>query len=51
MVRQALAIGLLPHPRVCALVAALLFSDGPPLFGQTADLHSIYVAGRLGANL
>jgi hypothetical protein len=39
------------HPRVCALVAVLLFSGGPALFGQTADLHSVYVAGRLGGNL
>jgi len=44
-------MGFLPHPRVCALVAALLCSGGPPLFGQTADVHAAYVAGRLGANL
>ena len=44
-------MGLPLHPRVCALVAALLFSGGPALFGQTADLHSVYVAGRLGGNL
>lgn len=37
--------------RVSALVVALLFSFGSALFGQTADLHSVYLAGRLGANL
>ena len=36
--------------RVVPLVAALLFSD-VSLFGQTADVHSVYVAGRVGANL
>ena len=36
---------------MCALVAALLFSGGPALFGQTPDLHSVYVAGRLGEDL
>lgn len=45
------AMGLLPRPRVCALVAALLFSGGPALLGQTAEVHAVYVAGRLGANL
>jgi len=44
-------MGLLPHPRAWALVAALLFSGGLPLFGQTADVRSVYVAGRLGGNL
>ena len=42
---------LLPLPRVWTLVAALLFSGGSPLFGQTADVHAVYVAGRLGVNL
>lgn len=42
---------LLPlHRGGCALVIALLVS-GNPAFGQTADLHSVYVAGRLGGNL
>jgi len=44
-------MGRVLHPRVWAMVAALLFSDGLPLFAQTADVHSVYVAGRLGANL
>lgn len=39
------------HSRVCALVAMLLFSSGPALFSQTAELHSVYAAGRLGANV
>jgi hypothetical protein len=37
--------------RVCALVAALLFSDGSALFAQTAAVHSVYAASRLGANV
>jgi hypothetical protein len=40
-----------PHSRVCALVGVLLVAAGSTLFAQTADLHTVYLAGRLGANL
>lgn len=42
---------LAEHTRVCALVAALLFSESPTLFGQAPALHSVYMAGRFGGNL
>jgi hypothetical protein len=39
------------HLRAGVLVAALLLSRSPALSGQTAEVHTVYVAGRFGANL
>jgi hypothetical protein len=38
------------HSRVLALAAALLFCGSPAPAGQIPNLHSVYVAGRLGGN-
>jgi hypothetical protein len=37
--------------RVCAPLVVLLSVSGPAVSPQTAGRHSVYVAGRLGANL